>query len=334
MKAESPSPALLDRLGSLADETRLRILLLCEAQELGVAELCEIVQLPQSTVSRHLRVLADLGWLQSRRQATSHLYRMSQRLDEDASQLWSIARAHVSSWPAARHDALRQSAILARRRGAAEGFFEGAAARWENLRAELYGESFEAAALATFLDRRWTVADLGCGTGGLSRAIAAGVRRVIAVDASPSMLDAARVNLADAPNVLLRAGALEDLPIETRSCEAAVMLLALTYVAGPARALAEAARILKPDGRLVLVDLLRHERSDFAHEMGHVHAGFEPDEVTTLLTEAGFASVTCRALPAHARARGPALILATGLRPARSTATKERGRIPARRKRS
>lgn len=331
MNEPIPTQALLERLDSLADETRLRILLLCEAHELGVAEICEIVQLPQSTVSRHLRVLADLGWLQSRRLGTSHLYRLSSGLDEGARRLWSLARESTREWTAAEHDALRLSTLLSRRRAGADAFFAGAATRWEDVRADLYGRAYEAAGLAALLPASWVVADLGCGTGVLSRALAERVARVFAVDASSAMLDAARRTLEHARNVDIRAGELEALPIESASCDAALMLLALTYVPAPAQALREAARILKPQGRLVIVDLLHHEREDFRYEMGHVHPGFDPGRLADDIGQAGFDAVACRPLPAEARVRGPALLLASGDRRGRVRLSTRRGRAPARR---
>src|SRR5437763_6033994 len=105
---------LISRMGSLADPTRLRLLRLLERHELGVADLCDILQLPQSTVSRHLKVLSDQHWVRSRRQATNHLYRtILDELDAGARKLWLLAREQTDAWPAVKHDRLRLDRLLA-----------------------------------------------------------------------------------------------------------------------------------------------------------------------------------------------------------------------------
>jgi ArsR family transcriptional regulator len=115
-------------------------------------------------------------------------------------------------------------------------------------------------------------------------------------------------------NVELRAGELESLPLDDACCDAALMILALTYVAAPARAVQELGRILRPGGRAVVVDLLPHDREELRRELGQQWAGFEPKQVQTMFAEAGFASTTVEALPPPAQARGPALFLAVATR--------------------
>ncbi|RMF74913.1 MAG: methyltransferase domain-containing protein [Acidobacteria bacterium] len=311
----SPLP-IVERLGSLADETRLRLLLVLEQAELSVAELCDVLQLPQSTVSRHLKLLADQRWIRSRRAGTARLYRMdSASLDEGAAALWSTARQAGAAWSRARHDRHRLEAVR-RRRERAEAFFSRSAARWEEVRQELYGHGYVNAALAALLPADWEVADLGCGTGRLARLLAARVRRVLAVDASPAMLDAARRELAGTDNVELIQADLADLPLEDGRVDAALMLLALTWADDPPAVVGEAARILRPGGRLVVVDLLAHDRADFRETMGHAQSGFEPEALADALTAAGLAAPRVETLPAEPRARGPALLLATADRPA------------------
>ncbi|KAB2963452.1 MAG: methyltransferase domain-containing protein, partial [Thermoanaerobaculia bacterium] len=140
---------------------------------------------------------------------------------------------------------------------------------------------------------------------------------------------AARERLAPRANVELRQGALEDLPIDDGACDAALMLLALTHVTEPARAAGQMARVLKPGGRAVVVDLLRHDRDDFRRRIGALRNGFEPRELAELLERAGLENVRCETLPPEAEAKGPALLLATGTKPARGTRA-ERGRAATR----
>ncbi len=314
--------ALIERMASLSDPTRLRLLRLLERQELGVADLVGILQMPQSTVSRHLKVLADEGWVQSRAHRTNNLYRMAEEADAGARKLWLWAREATERWAAARQDELRLERRLAERRPGAS-FFAGAAGRWDKLRGELYGRAFQEAAFLALLPAHWVVADLGCGTGTVTAALAPHVARVIGVDESAAMLKAARRRTATHDNVVLKRGALEDLPLAAASCDATLLILALTYVQEPAPVLAEAARILRPGGRLVAVDLLRHDRDDFRREMGQARLGFEPDELRAALTGAGLEDDTCRPLPPEPQAKGPALLLATGTRP---SPTRRRGK--------
>src|SRR5258707_9431375 len=120
----SAVPAILDHLSALADATRSRILLLLDRHELTVSELCGIVQLPQSTVSRHLKALADSGWIASRAEGTSNLYTMVRdSLDAAARRLWPLVREHAGSTPAAAQDQRRLQSALAERRTKSQEFF-------------------------------------------------------------------------------------------------------------------------------------------------------------------------------------------------------------------
>src|SRR4051812_16898812 len=157
--------ALLGWMESLADPTRLRLLRLLERHELGVAELCDVLQLPQSTVSRHLKVLSDQHWVRGRRQGTNHLYRtILDELDAAARKLWLVAREQTDTWPAAKHDRFRLERLLAEKQNDTQAFFAGAAGEWDKLRRDLYGTTFSDAALLALLPSDYVVADLGCGT--------------------------------------------------------------------------------------------------------------------------------------------------------------------------
>lgn len=308
--------ALLGRMESLSDPTRLRLLRLLERHELGVAELCDVVQLPQSTVSRHLKMLGHQGWVCSRSEKTANLYSMPvAEMDSGARRLWQVAREQMNGWAALSQDQLRLSHRLEAKSQGAQRFFAGAAGEWDRMRAALYGTLFARKALVALLPRDWTVADLGCGTGMLTAELAGLVRHVIGVDQSAAMLKAARRRTAELGSVELRQGSLEDLPLGDASCDAALAILALTYVPDVPRALREAARILRPGARLVVVDLLRHDREDFRRRLGQQHLGFEPETLCTWLRDAGFGEPDCRPLPPEPGAKGPALILASGARP-------------------
>jgi ArsR family transcriptional regulator len=301
---------------SLGDPTRLRLLRLVERHELGVAELCHVLQMPQSTVSRHLKVLGDQGWVRSRAQGTTRLYTMDLgESDPAARRLWLIARDQTEGWATITQDQLRLTRHLSARHPAAQAFFAGAAGQWDRLRGELYGNAFTQAALLGLLPSHWVVADLGCGTGQTAALLAQHVQTVIGVDQSAAMLKAAQRRTATLENVDLRRGTLESLPIDDATCDGALLVLALTYVEDPAAAIREMARILRPSGRAVIIDLLRHDREDFRRDMGQQHKGFATEALGTWLAGAGLSRVAVRELPPEPQAKGPALVLATASRP-------------------
>ncbi len=311
--------SVFDRLSALADATRSRLLLVLERQELTVGELCSVLQLPQSTISRHLKVLGDEDWVVSRADGTSRLYRMAADLDEGARSLWRAVRGQAAAAVAAGEDAARVRSVLAERgatggRSRSREFFSSAAGHWDALRAELYGERPDLAALPALLDASWTVGDLGCGTGQLAASLALFVRRVVAVDESEAMLDGARARLAaleEPGRVELRPGSLEELPVTDGELDAAVLSLVLQYVADPAAVLAEAGRVLRPGGRVLVLDLVPHAREDFRERMGHVWQGFAQEQVAGWLRDAGFTAVRYVPLPPDPRAKGPRLFVAT-----------------------
>jgi ubiquinone/menaquinone biosynthesis C-methylase UbiE/DNA-binding transcriptional ArsR family regulator len=304
---------ILDDLSALSDLVRSRMLVVLERNELTVGELCGILQLPQSTVSRHLKVLGDAGWVSSRKDGTSRFYTLAAR-EPAPRKLWTVVRDHVAMLPAAAQDARRLASVLARRRTASQEFFASAAGQWDRLRDELFGSGFYFEALLALLDRHWQVADLGCGTGQIAAAVAPHVARVVAVDASVEMLAAARRRLRDLPNVEIRRGDLEGLPVEEATFDVALMVLVLHHLADPASAVREAARVLKPGGRLLIADMLPHGHEEYKQQMGHVWLGFADDQITAWLDEGGLADVRVRPLPPARNAKGPALFVATGAR--------------------
>jgi ubiquinone/menaquinone biosynthesis C-methylase UbiE/DNA-binding MarR family transcriptional regulator len=309
----SQPDALLGWMESLADPTRLRLLRLLERHELGVVELCDVLQLPQSTVSRHLKVLSDQGWTRSRRQGTTNLYRtILDELDATARKLWILAREQTAEWATTQQDESRLMRRLREKQKDSQAFFAGAAGLWDKLRGELYGSRFTTAAMLSLLPADITVADLGCGTGPLTAELAGYVKAVIAVDNSPAMLKAAQKRVEGLDNIDLRRGDLEALPIEDATCDAAMMVLVLSYLATPQSAIREMSRILKPGGKAVLIDLLPHDRDDFRRQMEQQHAGFEPAEMEKMMAEAGLSNVVCRPLPPEPNVKGPALFIATG----------------------
>lgn len=308
----SATVEIFEDLSTLADATRTRMLLLLERHELTVSELCSVLQLPQSTVSRHLKTLSDAGWVISRRDGTSRYYTLSLEERGHARRLWALLRDQVSTSAGADQDARRLKNVLARRQSKSQEFFETTAGQWDKFRAELFGTASHLQALPALADERWTIGDLGCGTGQVASALAPFVARVIAVDRSAEMLQAARRRLKDLPTVEVRRGELEALPIADDELDAATLLLVLHHLPDPAAALAEAHRALKAGGRLVIADMLPHDHEEYRQQMGHVWLGFGEEQMQRLLSVAGFDRIRIVALPVNAAAKGPALFVATG----------------------
>ncbi|MEL6330583.1 MAG: metalloregulator ArsR/SmtB family transcription factor [Planctomycetota bacterium] len=307
---------IVDRLSALGDGVRLRILRVLEAEELSVGEVGDVLQLPQSTVSRHLKILAEGGWLAKRSSGPASYYRLFRDdLDAHSRTLWAAVHAQFGSSATLQEDDRRLRDVLASRRTDSLAFFGRVAGEWDQYRRELFGERFDAAALLGLLPPSWTVADLGCGTGDLSEALAPRVDRVIAVDMSEPMLNAARRRLSGATNIEFREGALGRLPLEDRSIDAACCSLVLHHIADPQRAMSDIARVLRPEnggGVLLVIDMLPHDRQEFRRTMGHEHLGFGAEEIDRLFIGSGFRPARFVELRAEPGSKGPGLFAAAG----------------------
>jgi ArsR family transcriptional regulator len=302
---------LFDRLSALTDPIRARLLLLLERHELTVTELREVLQLPQSTVSRHLKVLAAAGWIEQRGDGTSNRYRFDVKgTDASLRRLWSPVRDEAEGLPAAIRDGQRVKSVLAERHSRSQAFFASSAAQWDRVRAELFGVRTELFALAGLLDDSQVVGDLGCGTGQLAEVVAPFVRQVIAVDESAAMLRAARSRLSPLSNVAVREGSVESLPIDDGALDIAVMSLVLHYITEPTAVLREIRRTLGANGRLLVVDMAPHDHAEYRQTMGHVWLGFAAEQIQEWSAHAGFTSSRYHALPASPRSKGPTLFSA------------------------
>jgi len=311
-----------DRLATLADPTRGRLLLALDQHELTVGELCSVLGLPQSTVSRHLKVLADEDWLATRQEGTSRFYSRNRDLDPGADRLWSVVADDLRKSTRHGRDVERLNDVIAQRRSKSREFFAGAAGSWDELRQELFGNAVGGGALLGLLDQEWVVGDLGCGAGHLTALLMPFVRRVIGVDASANMLEQARARLADAHAVELRLGELESLPIGPEELDAAILSLVMHHAPEPRGVLAEVHRVLKPAGRVLLIDLLPHERVEYRERLGYVWLGFSEKQVKEWLEGAGFSKVRVFALPSDPGAKAPALFVAAGVRTEAGSRTK------------
>jgi len=311
---------IFDRLTALADATRCRMLLLVERHELTVSEICLVLQMPQSTVSRHLKTLADAGWVSSRRDGTSRLYTLTGGGEmAQERRLWLLVREQIADLAVIDQDGKRLASVLSARQAKSDRFFASAAGQWDHLRGELFGASFDLHALLCLLGSDWVVGDLGCGTGPIAAQLAPHVGHVIAVDGSPEMLGAARARLSTHSNVTLRRSGLETLAIDDSCLDVAILALVLHYVTSPPAVLAEAARTLKPSGKLLIVDMLPHDREEYRREMGHVWLGFPEETLQKMLRTVGFEETRLFALPSDPLAKGPGLFATVSVRTSSDT---------------
>jgi len=307
---------LLDWLGLLGDLVRVRILSACEQHELSVAELCAVVQLPQSTVSRHLKALSEERWLSFRREGTSRLYRFDSGLQPQAGkQLWTLIRGQTQTEPALQEDAGRLARVVQQRQSRSQAFFASSAGQWDRLRTELFGHEFDLAALAALLPADAVVGDLGCGTGRTSERLAPFAKSVHAVDTSAAMIQAAESRLAGLGNVRIQRGVLEDLPLDSGCLDVALLSLVLHHVPAPQAVVCEAARVLAPGGLLVVVDMQSHDREDYRQQMGHQWLGFSASDLQQWQADAGLEAQRHVALPPVTGVKGPPLFVATARRP-------------------
>lgn len=315
---------LVRRLAAIGDPVRLRLLRLLEREELGVGELARCVRLPQSTVSRHVAGLLDAGFLGKRSEGTATLLRLVPgSMDAIAAELWTAVKPRLAGDPELdpelSEDDARLKAVLAERRVDSRTFFGRIGADWTRMREQLFGDGVTAAALLGLLDPSWTVADIGCGTGEASAALAPFVSKVVAIDREPAMIEAAKARLAGRKNVEFRRGDIESLPGKPGEFDAAVVMLLLHHVDDPAAALASVGRTVREGGPILVVDMVPHGHEDYRQAMGHRHLGFSEAQLKAHAKAAGLALRTFASLPADTQRKGPRLFAAVLARAGKST---------------
>ncbi|MEZ5404087.1 MAG: metalloregulator ArsR/SmtB family transcription factor [Bryobacteraceae bacterium] len=271
------------------DPTRIRMLLLLEREELSVAELQEILATGQSTVSTHLGQLKQAELVEDRRTGKHILYRLSRQGGEELSRLLDLLRASVGDIPEADHDAAALARILAKRKDKVRAYFDEMAGRFG--REYVPGRSWKGLA-ETLLELLppMTIADLGAGEGSFSQLLSRRAEKVIAVDNSEKMVEygTGLARKHRVRNLEYRLGDLEALPIDDASVDLAFFSQSLHHAPHPDRAAAEAFRILRPGGRIVVLDLVRHHFEQARDLYADVWLGFTEVEVRGFLAAAGF----------------------------------------------
>jgi ArsR family transcriptional regulator len=284
--------ATLKSLRALSDPTRLRIVALLEKDELSVNELQEITQMGQSRISTHLGLLQDAGLVQPRREGKRTFYRLSQTPDATARDFIQVAVRGAKELPEHGSDQVNLKRILARRSDQQQLYFNQIAGRFDRS----YGPGRSWQAFGQMLLRvlpPLVVADLGAGEGLLSELLARRCKKVIAVDNSEKIVafGVAKAKKNGLKNLEFRLGDLQDPPVDAQSVDLVVLSQALHHAQEPAKAVAAVARILKPGGQVMILDLLQHTFEKARELYGDRWLGFPESDLQRWLEAAGFKKI-------------------------------------------
>jgi ArsR family transcriptional regulator len=282
-------PSIVKMLKVVADPNRLRILLLLKAEELSVAELQEILGMGQSTISTHLSQLKQAELVEDRRIGKSNLYRASSGAPVGGSPLDEILDQAKDEIPEAAPDQAAMRRVLRKRQDKTRAFFDSVAGRLG--KDYVPGKSWKS--LAEVLLRLMpplVVADLGAGEGASALLLAQRAKKVIAVDSSARMIEFGREQARrhGVKNIDYRLGDMEEIPIGDGEVELVFFSQSLHHALHPERALAEAARILVPGGRIMILDLVRHRFEEARELYADEWLGFSEAELESMLQIAGF----------------------------------------------
>ena len=283
-----PAPLVIFR--ALADATRLRIVALLRQMELSVGELAQVLGQSQPRVSRHVKILADAGLADRRREgswvflglgpaARAPLLATIDGAQDPAAERWAIA------------DAARLAAVRADRIAAAEAYFDAHAADWDAIRSLHVAEAEVEQAIVALLGEGpvGRLVDIGTGTGRMIELLGPSAEGAVGIDRSPEMLRLARVKIAEAglARAELRQGDMYALPIGDNAADTVVLHQVLHFAQAPAAAIAEAARLLGVGGRLLIVDFAAHEREELRQSDAHVRLGFDDAQIAGWFASAG-----------------------------------------------
>lgn len=279
----------------LADPTRLRLLGLLAREELSVGELARAVAMSQSRVSNHLKVLRESRLLAERREG-AHVHVQLARgaaLPED---LWSAIEQRLAGIDGRADDLARLDDVLEERRRRSRAYFDRVAPEWDVVGSAFARGAARWRALACLVPDELVVADVGCGTGSMTRLLARSAARVVAIDHSDAMLARAQANLTEhapdrAARVEFRRGELDRLPLADGEVGAIFASLVLHHVPDLFAALREMRRALAPGGRLVVTDLLPHKEAWMAEAMADARLGLDATDLKSRAEKAGFSAV-------------------------------------------
>ncbi|MFN3687677.1 ArsR/SmtB family transcription factor [Salinarimonas sp.] len=296
----------LAALRAAGEETRLRVLALLARGELSVSDLTDILGQSQPRISRHLKLLVEAGLVERHREGAYAFFRLADR-DRGAAILRALVEAIEPADPTLAGDRARLERVRAQRAEAAQAYFARLAPDWDRVRALHAPEKEVVAAILEAIGDRpiRALADLGTGTGRMLALLAPRAARAVGLDQSHAMLSVARANL-EASGVRgfeLRQGDIHAPPVEPNAFDLVIVHQVLHYLDDPARALREAARLVAPGGRLLVVDFAPHELEFLREAHAHRRLGFSRDQVAGWLEQAGVPCADYREVAAPAGAR-------------------------------
>lgn len=301
-----------------SDPTRIRILALLEREELAVQEIMEVLGMAQSRVSRHLSILREAGLLEDRRDGTYAFYRFVPPQEAPWSDTWALIIKNLRGDVGAERDVAALARVMESRSERTRTFFDSVGPEWDALRKVFNDDALRARAVSRLLNPDLVVADIGTGTGILAIELARLGARVIAIDHSSRMLDAARSKTAAEPDLQIefRHGEASSLPLDEGEVDAAFAHMVLQYLPSPSDAIAEMARVVKPRGTVVAVDFLPHQHEWMREELGVSWLGFSAEESAGWFHAAGLIDFRLEEHTGLASSRDlPATFIASGRRP-------------------
>lgn len=295
-------PGLAAIMKAFGENTRLRILRLIALQELAVNELVEAMEIPQSRISRHLAVLRHAGIVRDRREGNWIYYSMlPDRIHPFVASLWEAVRAHQDDGEFFPADLVRLTQTLAKRQARSKAYFDVVLTEWDRIRRTYIDEALSLQVLSSLIRPEAVAVDVGTGTGEVLLALAHTAAKVIGIDSSEKMLAACRQRVAEneLTNVELVLGNAEVLPLGDASCDTALCSMLLHHLGDPGRGVAEMARIVKPGGRVIIGDLVKHDFDWTREIMADVWLGFTEPQIRDWLAAAGLVDVayTCTIVP-------------------------------------
>lgn len=308
--------SILKTIKLLSDPTRLRILLLLEQEELSVAELQEILSMGQSSISTHLSQMRQAGLVEDRRLGKNVIYRLAAPGLDGIGGLMELARRAAGEIPVAARDMEGLRLVLDKRRDRVRAYFDELAGKFG--RQYVPGRSWKGLAETLLrLMPPMVVADLGAGEGTFSQLLAQRAKQVIAVDNSEKMVEYGSQLARDhgLSNIEYRAGDLEALPVEDGTVDLAFFSQSLHHAQHPERAVAEAFRILRPGGRIAVLDLLKHHMEEARELYADQWLGFSEVELAGFLKTAGFAGVQTSVVHREEQAPHFQTLMAVGDKP-------------------
>lgn len=308
------SEAIFGHFKILQDEVRVRLLRILEKSRCNVGELCQILQMPQPTVSRHLKKLLDAGWLQKETENTTRWYSFQPALLDDVTikSLWDVLwtdiqnQAHFFD-----EDLERLQSLLVLRRTNAQNFFATIGHQWEDVRRGLFGDAYLLPTLLSLLPSDLTIVDMGCGTGDALEALAPFAKRLIGVDQSTEMLTLAeeRLRYCNKKNqISFVHGNIVDVDIQEQ-VDVVLSMLVLHHLSDIDSVFERIKTILRKGGRFIVLDMQAHSQLELQRNMGHVHLGFERSFLEDIALKHQFSIHSWYDINKSEEAVGPALFL-------------------------